>query len=112
MGGVDVLATRLQVFCLRHEKIVYEAVEFCRNRQAGGRSQAVLSEVVTVGSITQQLFGDGDTGVLQGTNQETGAQEIAGKREGFLCANILKTAAFMAQDDVAQLTGKRVFKLL
>ena len=82
------------------------AVEFRRNMNSRSFLQTGKTALIASGYRSENLNSQRETSILDSVNKRAGKNKMTSEAHGFFKANICRTGAVMAQDDVAKLTGK------
>ena len=82
------------------------AVKFSGNMDSGRFLQTGKTALIASGYRSENFNSKREASILDRVNQRTGKNEMTSKTHRFLHANICRTGAIMAQDDVTKLTGQ------
>ena len=82
------------------------AVEFCGNMNSRSFLQTGKTALIASGYRSENFNSQREASILDRVNQWTGKNEMTSKTHRLLQANVCRTGAVMAQDDVAKLTGQ------
>ena len=82
------------------------AVEFCGNMDSRCFLQTGKTALIASGYRSEDFNSQREASILDRVNQWTGENEMTSKTHRFLKANVWRTGAVMAKDDVTKLTGQ------